>query len=143
MAKKYAVNASTERVARMMSWMARRGIGRTQIMTTTGRKSGLPRSVPVSPIVVDGVEYIVSPYGQVGWVHNVRARPIVSLRHGSTRREATLAEAGGERAAAVAAAYHARESYARRYMDVPTSPTLADFEARADLFPVFEVVAGA
>jgi deazaflavin-dependent oxidoreductase (nitroreductase family) len=142
MARKYEVNAWTERVARMMSWMARRGIGRTEIMTTTGRKSGQPRSIPVSPIVVDGVEYIVSPYGQVGWVHNVRANPVVGLRHESTKREVRLEEAGGERAAAVVAAYHARENFARGYMDVPENPTLADFEARLDQFPVFLVVDG-
>jgi deazaflavin-dependent oxidoreductase (nitroreductase family) len=140
MAKKYEASASTERIARIMSWMARRGIGRTQIMTATGRKSGRPRSVPVSPIVVDGVEFIVSPYGQVGWVRNVRANPAVGIRHGSTQREVRLEEAEGERAAAVVAAYHARERYARGYMDVPKNPTLGDFEARLGQFPVFEVV---
>ncbi|HEY7469950.1 MAG TPA: nitroreductase family deazaflavin-dependent oxidoreductase [Acidimicrobiia bacterium] len=139
MAKKYEVNASTIRVGRVMSWMARRGIGRTEILTTTGRRSGEPRRVPVSPIRVDGVEYIVSPYGTVGWVQNVRADPEATLRHGSTERPVRLEAVGGTTGAKAVAAYHAREGYARGYMDVPDDPTLEDFADRLDRFPVFEV----
>jgi hypothetical protein len=65
----------THGINRITSAVARLGVGRTQVMTTTGRKTGERRRVPVSPIVVEGVEYLVSPYGEVGWVHNVRARP--------------------------------------------------------------------
>ncbi len=36
----------------------------------------------------DGERWLVSPYGMVAWVHNVRAQPEVSLRHG--RREEML-----------------------------------------------------
>lgn len=140
MAKQYEVNDATRRVARIMSWMARRGIGRTEILTTTGRSSGEPRAVPVSPIEVDGVEYIVAPYGPVGWVLNVRADPMAMLRHGSTSRRVRLEEVEGQPAAAVVAAYHARERYARAYMDVPENPVIEDFAARSDRFPVFRVV---
>jgi hypothetical protein len=66
MAKKYEVTGS---INRLTSVLARLGVGRTQMMTTTGRKSGEARRVPVSPIVVDGVEYLVSPYGERAWVH--------------------------------------------------------------------------
>jgi deazaflavin-dependent oxidoreductase (nitroreductase family) len=106
-------------------------------MTTTGRKSGEPRRVPVSPIVVEGVEYLVSPYGEVGWVHNVRADPTVTLSRGSKTRQARLEEVGD--GAAVLAGYYARESFSRPYMDVPEDPTLDDFAARSAEFPVFRV----
>jgi deazaflavin-dependent oxidoreductase (nitroreductase family) len=139
MAKQYEVNASTRRIGRMTSWMARRGMGRTEVLTTTGRKSGEQRSVPVSPIEVDGTTYLVSPYGEVGWVHNARANPAATMQHGSRQRQIRLSEAQGEAAAAVVAAYHAREGYARRYMDVPESPTIQDFLAAGDKFPVFAV----
>ncbi len=46
-----------------------------EVLTTTGRTSGEPRQVPVSPIAMGGQEYLVSPYGNVGWVHNARANP--------------------------------------------------------------------
>jgi hypothetical protein len=58
MAKQYEGSRGTNR---LMSFMARRGIGRTQLMTTIGRKSGDERNVPISPIIFDGVEYLVSP----------------------------------------------------------------------------------
>jgi len=109
-------------------------------MTTIGRKSGKAREVPVSPIVLDGAEYLVSPYGAVNWVHNVRANPTVELRLGSSRRTVRLDEATDASAAPVVAAYHQRERYARPYMDVPESPGLDDFVAAVDSFPVFRVV---
>jgi len=136
MAKKYEV---TRNVNRLMSWAARRGMGKTQLMTTTGRKSGERREVPVSPLELDGVEYLVSPYGEVSWVHNVRASASVTLRHGSKERQVRLEEITGPTAASAAAAYYQRESYARPYMDVPENPTEADFAAKAALFPVFRV----
>ena len=136
MAKKYEV---TRNVNRLMSWTARRGMGKTQLMTTTGRKSGEKRDVPVSPLELDGIEYVVSPYGEVSWVHNVRANPSVTLRHGSKERQARLEEISGPTAAAAAAAYYQRESFARPYMDVPENPTEADFAAKSALFPVFKV----
>ena len=136
MAKKYEV---TRNVNRLMSWAARRGMGKTQLMTTTGRKSGERREVPVSPLELDGVEYVVSPYGEVSWVHNVRANASVTLRHGSKERQVRLEEITGPNAASAAAAYYQRESYARPYMDVPENPTEDDFTAKAALFPVFKV----
>ncbi|MET0697124.1 MAG: nitroreductase family deazaflavin-dependent oxidoreductase [Acidimicrobiia bacterium] len=136
MAKEYKV---TRNVNRLMSWAARRGMGKTELMTTTGRKSGERREVPVSPLELDGVEYVVSPYGEVSWVHNVRANASVTLRHGSKERQVRLEEVTGPTAASAAAAYYERESFARPYMDVPENPATADFAAKSELFPMFKV----
>lgn len=127
-------------VNRITSLMARMGVGRTEVLTTTGRKSGKSREVPVSPIVHEGVEYVVSPYGEVAWVGNVRANPEATLRLGSKERRVRLNEVDGEAAAPIVAAYHAKESFARPYMDVPENPTITDFAAHAARFPVFRVV---
>jgi len=129
----------TRGVNKIMAWMARRGIGKSEVMTTTGRKSGQSRDVPVSPIVKDGTEYVVSPYGEVAWVHNVRANPAVTLRHGSKVRSVHLEEMTVGSGAPVVADYHARESFARPYMDVPENPSVDDFTAASDKFPVFRV----
>jgi deazaflavin-dependent oxidoreductase (nitroreductase family) len=140
MAKRYEVSRT---VHRLMSWAARRGMGKTQLMITTGRKSGQKREVPISPLEMNGTEYVVSPYGEVSWVHNVRANPTVTLRHGSKQRQVRLEEVDMASGALVVAAYYERESYARPYMDLPEHPTVDDFVARSALFPVFEVNAGA
>lgn len=121
---------------------ARIGVaGRVEELTTTGRRSGRVRAVPVAPIVSDGVEYLVSPYGEVGWVRNVREHPVAELRSGRQIRRVRLLEMTGERPEVVKA-YHEREAFSRRYMDVPAQPELEDFEAKASQFPIFQVVPG-
>jgi deazaflavin-dependent oxidoreductase (nitroreductase family) len=127
----------------LTSFMARRGWGRTEVLTCTGRKTGQRRQVPVSPIEIDGSQYVVAPYGTVSWVCNVRADPKVTLRHGSEEREVLLEEVSGEQAAEAVAAYYARESFPRQYMDLPENPSVADFAARSGQFPVFRIQAKA
>jgi deazaflavin-dependent oxidoreductase (nitroreductase family) len=136
MAKPYEASRT---VNGLTSWMAKRGWGRTELLTTKGRKSGQERQVPVSPIEVEGTEYLVAPYGEVAWVRNARAEPNVALRLGSTDRQVHLAEVSGDAAAEAVAAYYARETFPRPYMDVPENPSIADFAAKAGEFPVFRV----
>jgi len=45
----------------------------THTLSVRGRNSGEMRSVPVSPIEVDGVRYLVAPRGHTQWVRNLRA----------------------------------------------------------------------
>lgn len=135
MARDYTAPRTINRIA---TWMSRLGVGSSVELVTIGRKSRQPRSVPVSPIDVDGVEYIVAPYGSVSWVQNVREEPIVTIRRGKRERPARLTEVTDE-AATIVAAYYERESFPRKYMDVPDSPTLKDFENAAASFPVFKV----
>jgi hypothetical protein len=61
------------------------------------------------------------------------------LRHGSRVREVRLDEVTGPSVAHVVAAYHSREGFARKFMDVPENPQPSDFAAAADRFPVFRV----
>lgn len=123
---------------RLVEWMTHLGIGSSVVMMTTGRKSGEPRSVPVSPITVDGVEFIVAPYGPVGWVHNVREDPNVTIQKGRDSRPARLVEVTSD-SAEVVKQYYERESFPREYMDVPGDPTVEDFERASGAFPVFRV----
>ena len=55
------------------------GPGYTYLLTTTGRKTGKSRTTPVNIIDLDSERWLVSSYGDVGWVHNVRASPNVTL----------------------------------------------------------------
>jgi len=141
MAKKYEVTSSIRLMNRMTAFMARRGWGRQVLLTTTGSNSGEPREVPISPITVDGTEYFVAPYGEVAWVKNVRSRPKVSVRRGNKSRDAVLAEVTGE-APEVLKGYWDREGFVHQYMDVPEPPTVDDFAASGDSFPVFRVEGG-
>lgn len=43
------------------------------LFTVRGRKSGLPRTIPVAIIQRNGKRYVGSPFGIVDWVRNLRA----------------------------------------------------------------------
>ena len=62
----------------------RRGFGPTRLvllLTTTGRKSGLPRVTPLQYEEVDGLFYIVSARGPAAdWYKNIRANPRVCVQ---------------------------------------------------------------
>jgi deazaflavin-dependent oxidoreductase (nitroreductase family) len=45
----------------------------SRVLEVQGRKSGLPRRVPVNLLELDGRQYLVSPRGEGEWVKNVRA----------------------------------------------------------------------
>ncbi len=48
-------------------------IGGVEQLTVIGRRSGLPRHVPVIPVQVGSRRYLVAPYGVSDWVQNLRA----------------------------------------------------------------------
>jgi len=139
MAKKYEVTSFKRAVTWMLGHAARFGIGNFVVLTTTGRESGLPRQVTVSPIEDDDGEYLVSPYGESGWVLNARANPVALVERGGSAETVRLVEITGEKPQLVKR-YHDREAFARRFMDVPGRGDLDDFAAVAERFPVFEVV---
>jgi F420H(2)-dependent quinone reductase len=55
------------------------GLGSAETLTVVGRFSKKPQKIPVSPIEVNGVRYLVSTYGESQWVKNVRANPTITL----------------------------------------------------------------
>jgi deazaflavin-dependent oxidoreductase (nitroreductase family) len=121
-----------------MGQMAKLGVGTFAVLTTTGRRSGEPRTVTVSPIMDEGAEFIVSPYGDSAWVLNLRADPVATLRKGGSHRRVTMVEVTGSQDGVVAA-YYQREAFARQFMDLPEDPSPADFAAASARFPVFRV----
>jgi deazaflavin-dependent oxidoreductase (nitroreductase family) len=65
-------------------------MGFNGLLTTTGRKTGLPRTTPLAIIEVDGRRWVWSPWGEVHWVRNLReaGRATVAVRR---REEAVRA----------------------------------------------------
>jgi deazaflavin-dependent oxidoreductase (nitroreductase family) len=75
------------------------------MLTTTGARSGQPRTVPVLGIPVDGgVAIIASNFGQrrhPAWYHNLRAHPDAQIVVEGVRRRVRAVEAEGARRAAI------------------------------------------
>ena len=55
-------------------------ISGTRALAVRGRRSGVVHRVPVIPVEVDGVRYLVSPRGETDWVRNLRAAGEGELR---------------------------------------------------------------
>jgi deazaflavin-dependent oxidoreductase (nitroreductase family) len=62
------------------------------VLTVPGRKSGTPRSTPVTPMTVDGKRYVVGGFPGADWIRNVRAAGEVTLRRGRTLEHLRMVE---------------------------------------------------
>jgi deazaflavin-dependent oxidoreductase (nitroreductase family) len=75
MAKPYRVTAYVHFNNAINAFLVRLGIamGNTSLLTVRGRKSGKPIQTPVSIFIQDQKRYLITPYGVVNWVRNIRA----------------------------------------------------------------------
>jgi deazaflavin-dependent oxidoreductase (nitroreductase family) len=113
-----------------------------QLLRVRGRTTGLARTTPVNVIEVDGRRWLVAPYGEVGWVRNLRAAGQADLQRGSRVEHVRPREAAADEAVPVLRAYLGRlRQVVGPYFDVtPDSPDAA-FAAEAPRHPVFQVTA--
>ena len=67
------------------------GVVHSETLTVIKRASKQPQKIPVTPVEVDGVKYLVSTRGESQWVKNVRVDPNVTLttKYGTTKYVAT------------------------------------------------------
>src|SRR5712691_6497457 len=74
MAKPYRVTAFVRINNAMTSSLLRLGvnIGSFSLLTVRGRKSGKPIETPIAIFVQDQKRYLITPYGVVNWVRNLR-----------------------------------------------------------------------
>src|ERR1700754_5299462 len=66
--------------------------GPSQVLTVPGRKSGRPRSTPMTPFVHDGGLYTVAGYPGVDWAANARAAGLGTLARGRRLRTGRIVE---------------------------------------------------
>jgi deazaflavin-dependent oxidoreductase (nitroreductase family) len=79
---------------RIVRGLSRLGIstGAVHVLTVPGRKSGKPRSTPVSPLTVEADRYLVAALPRSDWALNVRAAGQGQLSHGRRRNQVTITE---------------------------------------------------
>ena len=112
----------------------------TVLLTVPGRRTGTPRSTPVTLVEEDGQRWLVAPYGPVAWVHNVRAAGQVKLSRGRSSESVRVTELAPEAAAPILRTYVERVPITRPYFDAAPDAPLAAFVAEATRHPVFRVV---
>ncbi len=109
------------------------------LMGVRGRRSGRTLTTPVR-IVENGNRYLVSPYGEVNWVKNVRATNAVSLSRRGRSRTWTAVEVGPQEAAPVLKMYLTQVPITRPFFDVRPDSPIDAFQAEAPRHPVFRLV---
>ncbi|TWP51970.1 nitroreductase family deazaflavin-dependent oxidoreductase [Lentzea tibetensis] len=109
------------------------------LLTVPGRKSGVPRTIPIRLLAFAGEQWLVAPYGTRDWVRNVRAAGEVKVRNGRKVRTAKVVECGAREAAPVLRAYVAVEPFTRPFFDARHGGPVESFEAEADRHPVFRL----
>jgi deazaflavin-dependent oxidoreductase (nitroreductase family) len=130
--------------ARINAQLLRAGvpIGSQVVLTVVGRRSGRPRSLPVSIVEVDGARYVVSGEG-TAWVANARAAGQGTIERGRRRDRVRLTEiAAAERPAVLRAFWHqvphGRPFIARLFGLAPDA-TADDFASAGPRCPVFRL----
>ena len=78
----------------VMKLFTRLGVktGPVNVITVPGRKSGQPRSTPLTPWVVDGKRYVIAAISTSDWARNARAAGKGSLTSGRTTTQVRLTE---------------------------------------------------
>jgi deazaflavin-dependent oxidoreductase (nitroreductase family) len=109
------------------------------LLTTRGRKTGRPRTNPVTVVEHDGKRWLVAPYGPVSWVHNARAAGRVTLRRRRDTREYAVREVAAQEAGPVLKRYVGIATATRAYFQAAKDSPVEDFVAEADRHPVFEL----
>jgi deazaflavin-dependent oxidoreductase (nitroreductase family) len=66
--------------------------GPSQVLTVPGRRSGQPRSTPMTPFDHDGALYTVAGYPGADWAANARAAGVGTLARGRRARRVRIVE---------------------------------------------------
>lgn len=85
-------------VNRAVIVLGRLGVPGPHVLTLPGRRSGVLRQTPVSPMALDGARYLVAGYPNAQWVHNARAAAVGTLARGRRRERVRLVELTAEQA---------------------------------------------
>jgi deazaflavin-dependent oxidoreductase (nitroreductase family) len=131
---------------RVYKILLRRGVsfGREHsvVLTAPGRRSGRPRSTPVTPMHVDGRRYVVATFPGADWVANVRAARSVMLTDRRHTEDIRMVELEPEQAAPVLRSFGeqvpAGVGFLRR-SGLVGNGTADELETLAGRLPVFRI----
>jgi deazaflavin-dependent oxidoreductase (nitroreductase family) len=112
------------------------------VLTVAGRKSGKPRSTPITPMHVDGKRYVVNGYPGADWVSNVRAADAATLTEGRRSERVRMVELPPDESRPVLRAFPALVPTGLELMKragVLTDGTPDELEGLAGRLPVFRI----
>lgn len=110
------------------------------ILTVAGRKTGKPRSTPVTPMTVDGHRYIVGGLPGADWVANLRAAGTATVHQGRRAQQVRMTEVPAEQARPLLRQFPVLVPTGVSFIKnagLVTGPNPDEFEALAGRLPVF------
>ena len=123
-------------------------LGPNALLTIRGRTSGLPRTVPVAVVQLDGRRWVIGTYGDVQWTRNLRAAGEADVRIGNRVEHVTAHELSHEEATALLRNEIPRylrllpamwRFFTKLLVRTAASDLLRDPEAAARRRPIFEL----
>jgi deazaflavin-dependent oxidoreductase (nitroreductase family) len=75
-------------------------MGPNVLITVLGRKSGMPRTTPLTIVEISGRRWLMAAFGEVNWVRNLRAAGRATITVGRRKEEVSAVELGPTEAVA-------------------------------------------
>jgi deazaflavin-dependent oxidoreductase (nitroreductase family) len=131
-----------KRMNKVVVAMQRLGIpaGPSIVLTVPGRKSGQPRSTPMTPFDHDGGLYTVAGYPGADWAANARAAGTGTLTRGRRSRQVKIVELSADESRSILRAFAVKVpvgvGFAKR-SGLVVDGTPDEFEALAGRLAVF------
>ena len=130
-------------VNKVMIGLSKLGVGGEKgpvILTVAGRKTGKPRSTPVTPMTVDGHRYIVGGLPGADWVANLRAAGTATVHQGRRAQQVRMTEVPAEQARPLLRQFPVLVPTGVSFIKnagLVTGPNPDEFEALVGRLPVF------
>lgn len=115
------------------------GFGRlpTYLLTVRGRKSGQPRTTPITVVPHGGERYVLAPYGAVDWVRNLRAAGEATLTRGRRAEHIRATELPAAEAGRVLRAFIESGNPIGRAFGITAASSREEFERATTTHPIF------
>ncbi|QZH65501.1 nitroreductase family deazaflavin-dependent oxidoreductase [Mycolicibacterium farcinogenes] len=132
-------------VNKVMIGLNKLGVGGDKgpvVLTVPGRKTGKPRSTPVTPMTIDGHRYIVAGLPKGDWAANARAAGEATVHQGRKDQRVRMVEIPVEQARPLLRQFPILVPTGVGFMrnaGLVTGPNPDEFEALAGRCPVFRL----
>ncbi|HZC33071.1 MAG TPA: nitroreductase family deazaflavin-dependent oxidoreductase [Candidatus Bathyarchaeia archaeon] len=120
-------------------------MGPNVLLTVRGRTTGKPRTFPIALMETGGRRYVFATFGEVNWVHNLRAAGRATVRRGRNEEPVVATELTPEEAVPVLKAAFRRylasraAPLLRRWYDLQADSPPEDYLREARRHAVFEL----
>ncbi|AEV71669.1 protein of unknown function (DUF385) [Mycolicibacterium rhodesiae NBB3] len=110
------------------------------ILVVPGRKSGKPRSTPITPMIVEGQKYVLGGLPGSDWAANLRAAGAAELKQGKNTERVRVVELPPDEARPLLRLFPVEVPTGVGFMKkagLVTGPNPDEYEALAGRCPVF------